>query len=883
MAASVCIVSNEIYPVDKGGIGRLMYNFAIANARSGASADLHFLLGPKLAASAAAIESDYAGLATIHICSGAPDSLGPLGEAIRVLHPSDSLDELMIESLRYFAGLLDAQKRHGLEFDYVEFPDFGGWGTASLAAKRAGLAFSNTRFAVRLHSTFSLIAHHEPFMHQPSPWMAAKCDLERQCLRDADLVVAHLESTARTNAEWFRLPSGWMNKVQVELPPVLLSPAEQSALAKSSADESPRATPRDFLFSSRLQPFKGPDIYVRAAVRFLDDLPGAENLFRISSYGWDEQYIDWLKRLVPPRWRDRVIFLDRLGEEERARLMMNSILVIPSVYESLCLLAFEARLLGVRTILNRRCPAFGAETQVWREGQDCLFFDGDFIGLAKTMQRALAWTPAPVAPLAQNTPYWEAAATQPDPARPPRRRPLKLAYLVYGSANPYELATDLRELSRREISDVHVMVAREALEAATLSEAALVASGITVHGTGWIEPTAAEIQSVISDLTAEAVAFLPAGMSVEGELWTLAAAQLAASPEAAIFTSHVLVTNESATQHVTLNYGDAPTVALMSDRVAHRASVFRRDTLLEFGLCDAAGDRWHEDLCLRLVNAGQRVLVAPKALVSQTVAARTSRIQSSNFFATHQDNAGQRLGAPWRQASIAHHLDSVVGISHEAWIVQQEQAQAAMAGCASLAPPPFRLDEAILKNSSLDPSADYRELEIVLRGLSVGGGWLPWLGIKFSQYKGEPQLEFRETGNARHLFRSWPPSTSDQWGPVAVWSVSATAHPHGEFFEQLHESDALKLRLLVEHLPGVIETLQLAPDETAEWKACAKILVPNGSRQSDDGRMLPDAGIHKPKGARPRAAGNSRLRDLRRFAARSLDRLATSLGAGGKE
>ena len=35
MEASVCIVSNEIYPIDKGGIGRLMYNFAIANARSG--------------------------------------------------------------------------------------------------------------------------------------------------------------------------------------------------------------------------------------------------------------------------------------------------------------------------------------------------------------------------------------------------------------------------------------------------------------------------------------------------------------------------------------------------------------------------------------------------------------------------------------------------------------------------------------------------------------------------------------------------------------------------------------------------------------------------------------------------------------------------------
>jgi len=182
------------------------------------------------------------------------------------------------------------------------------------------------------------------------------------------------------------------------------------------------------------------------------------------------------------------------------------------------------------------------------------------------MQSALAWTPAPATPLVQNTPYWEAPADQPNSARPPRRPPLKLAYIGYGSANPYELASDLRELSKREINDVHVMVAREALEAASLSEAALVASGIAVHRTGWIEPTAAEIQSVISDLTAEAVAFLPAGMSIEGELWTLAASQLAASPEAAIFTSHVLVTNESATRRVMLNYGGR------SDRCADERS-----------------------------------------------------------------------------------------------------------------------------------------------------------------------------------------------------------------------------------------------------------------------------------------------------------------------
>jgi glycosyltransferase involved in cell wall biosynthesis len=870
MAASVCIVSNEMYPVDKGGIGRLMYNFAVANSRSESAADLHFLLTSKLAGSAAEIERAFSGLATFHHCSNAPDALGPLGELIREFGARDSLDELMIESLSCYAGLLDAQQRHGREFDFVEFADFAGWGAASIATKRAGIAFCNTRFAVRLHSTFALIAHNEPFMHEPSPWMAARCDLERQCLRDADLVVAHLASTARSNAEWFRLPPEWMDKVRVEMPPILLSQSEQSALAHAQADEIRRAPPRDFLFSSRLQPFKRPDLFVRAAVRFLDDAPDSESLFRVLSYGWDDQYIDWVRRLVPARWRDRVIFLDQSTERDRSRLMLDSILVIPSDYESLCLLAFEARLLGVRTILNRRCPAFGGEPQLWREGKDCLFFDGNFISLAKTMQRALAWTAASPPPLAHDSPYWEKPADVPQSGPPHRRPPLTLAYIVYGSVNPYELASDLRELSSRGVDNIHVMVARDVLDAASLPEAALAASGIVVHVTGWIEPTAAEIQSVISELAAEAVAFLPAGIHVEREFWTLAAAQLGAQPEAALFTSHALVTNESATQRFTLNYGDAPTVAQMSDRVAHRASVFRRDTLLDLGLRDVAGDRWHEDLCIRLVDAGHRVLVAPSALVTQTVPARTSRIQSSRFFAWHRDSAAQRLGAAFRSGSVTHPMDSVVGISHEAWIVQQQEAKVALADCAKLAPPRFRFDEAVLKNASLEQGADYQELEIVLRGLAVGDGWVPWLGIKFSQYKGEPQLEFRETGNARYLFRNWPPSTSDQWGPVAVWSAGTTPHPHGEFFERLQEADARKLRLLVENLPAILDSLPFPADATARWKHAAQEL--SLGRKPD--RPAPGATESAPNTQRHASGRLGRLGALHRLANGSVGRLA---------
>src|SRR5580692_10883142 len=65
---SVCIVTNEVYPIDKGGIARLMYNFAINNSQSETPADIHFLLPAKWRMHAAEVEAELVGLAKLHYC-----------------------------------------------------------------------------------------------------------------------------------------------------------------------------------------------------------------------------------------------------------------------------------------------------------------------------------------------------------------------------------------------------------------------------------------------------------------------------------------------------------------------------------------------------------------------------------------------------------------------------------------------------------------------------------------------------------------------------------------------------------------------------------------------------------------------------------------------
>lgn len=870
MSRSVCIVSNEIYPADKGGIGRLMYNFATSNAERAAPTDLHFLLMPRLAQSAGAIEALYSGLATIHFCAEAPETLGALGECIPTSGKDDTLNELMIDSLRCYGGILEAQRRCGHDFDILEFPDFAGLGAVAIAAKRSGIAFANTRIAIRLHSTFSLIAHHEPFVHEPSVWMAARCDLERQCLLDADLVVAHLGSTARANAEWFRFPADWTKKIRIEMPPILVSGPERAAFEQAESDPARHRAPHDFLFSSRLQPFKRPDIYVRAAVHFLDTTPGADSTFRIASYGWDAEYIDWLKRLVPDRWREQVVFLDRVSEEERVRLMLDSILVIPSDYESLCLLAFEARLLEVRTILNRRCAAFGGEPGLWRDGADCLFFDGDFVSLAETMRRALSWTPTASPPPPPDVPYWESEL--PDSPTMPERSPLTLAVIVYGHVNPYDLASELRALAASQEFAIHVLASQDTIRAAMLPQSALAASNVRLHVTSWTEPTASEIQSVVSALDSEAIAFLPAGTRVEPEFWRVAAARLAQVADAAVFTSHAVATQPGAPNRYVLNYGDCPTVGLNSDRIAHRASVFRRGTLLELGLRDMAGERWHEDLCIRLIEAGHRVLVLPAAAAVQTLAEPLSRIPGARFFGWHRDVAAQKLGATFRAGSLAQPTDSIIAIAYETWRAQQDAVETELSDCATLAPPSFRFAEVLLKNAVLDRTADYRELEIVLRGLSIAGTFLPWVGLKFAQFRGDPQLEFRQSGNARALFRGWPPPTSDKWGPVAVWSSGSVRHPNGMFFERMSDLDAEKLARLVNNLPAMLDALGLPDEDLDDWKKAAFRLPPDITSQ----RRVAQSEVAS--SAEPAAFPPNGLRALRRIANRSV-RLATHVAA----
>jgi glycosyltransferase involved in cell wall biosynthesis len=828
---SVCFVTNELYPLKPGGIGRLMYNFAIDNLDAPTPSDLHYLLPPEPAEQQDAIRDAFAGLGTVHFCSGDFARLGEFGPLLRDLasggqgaaRPSN-LDEHLLKSLQYYSGLLEAQAAAELEFDIIEFPDFGGWAAAAQAAKKAGFAFRNSLISVRLHSSFGLITGAEPYYHRPSLWLSALYDMERRALEDADLVVGHLETIADYNAEAYRFSQAWRSRVLTQFPPITLDDPG-AAPARATA----RRQPKDFVFSSRLQPFKRPDTFVRAAVRMLRDDPDCPSLFYIASYGWDQAYIDWLHSLVPVDLRLRIRFLPGLEKEERALLLRRSIVVIPSTYESLCLFAYESAMGGLKVILNRRCAAFGQGPR-WRDGANCLMFDGAYIDLARVMREALEWTPTAAVDATPDVPYWE---THEPGSRPPAAPPptLALDVLSYGYASLADLNSDLMAMTGRAADAVarnagfHVIVPRPALREAGLKGRLPAVPRVHMHLVDAWDVTADDIAVAIEAMSGEAVAFAPSNMAVDAPFIEAALDALSADPTLSAVTSHTLVTGadlEGAPARARLYAGDLLTAAVATTRVCHRASVFRRASINQVGLRAEAGDRWYEDLCARLVDGGHRVLCLPAAPVRERGEAAHSRISDELFFATRANDLGQHLRLPYLLGSLAHTQPGDFRLGEAPARGERPHRHPAAESW-----PNANFSKVEIVSSKGTERDRYRDIGIRLSALQIKGRVWDSVHFKFGVFDHLPEISFRDQKET--IFDGWPPERSDQWGPLIEYcpgSHAAKGKLVADAMLRLSRDDRRRLGSLVRALPAMVKAAEGARGvDHAGWITAAEALL----------------------------------------------------------
>ncbi|WP_020401478.1 glycosyltransferase [Kordiimonas gwangyangensis] len=568
---SICFVTNEIYPLNKGGIGRLLYNIAVENSKSVSPADIHLLMVWQPEEEQAAVRQALDGLAKVYFC---PLSGMRHGGWIADFERSNDLTwhygHAYRQSLMLYAGLLEYEAALGHGFDYIEFPDFGGWGLASIEAKAAGLAFTSSRIVVRLHSTGGIVDAHQPYYDKPGHWSGCVKDMEYLSLKKADLVVGHLDEIVEYNRAFYGFDESWARRAVVELPPLGLTPHEEES---RSGDEA-SVGERDFIFSSRLQPFKQPDIFIKAALYFLEQRPDYQGRFRLISYGWDARYINSLKALIPEGEAARILIETEVSAEDRLKALRQGIVVIPSNYESLCLFAFEASQLSSMLILNGDCLAFGGDT-FWKEGRNCLKFAGTAKALAGVMVDALTKQLPEVVSFSTSAPYWTQAFEVPAAVHSAET----LTVIAHGFAQAEDVLPALEAL-RPQLPTATTL--RLMLPKAWRDDLAgeLGDTDVSWHPgmTLWWQDACALLENHEGLL-----AFMGPDVVVDSDYFPRALAAMAANPDLAAYAAHAAIDfgKRSESTAIRLYSGAAPSAAVLASEPLPPAAVLRAARILE--------------------------------------------------------------------------------------------------------------------------------------------------------------------------------------------------------------------------------------------------------------------------------------------------------------
>lgn len=624
---SVCFVTNELYPLGPGGIGRMLYNFAKFNAESGFPADFHFLVPQQLIDghrdAADLLESAFGGIATIHVCPQLSTTPTPIGLLLArsLEHPWTS-EWLFAQSYSYYLGLLAAEDRHGAPFDIIEFPDFGGWAQAALEAKRGGLAFADTLITARIHSTQGILYGVERFANDPGHWAGIMFDAERHLLAHADLVVGHDPEIIDHTARFYGLADRWQGRTRLEFPPVYLN------VGDGVYERADKVVPpidqricKDFLFGSRLQPVKRPDLFIRAAILFLEENPAHDGLFRLVCNGWDRAYVEGLKSLVPDNMVRQILFIEDATSAERLRHIDNAIVVVPSDYESLCLFAFEAALAGRKVILNSVCPAFGNGYR-WHDGKNCLLFDGSVESLTEVMARALVWQPQTVVAASPDQSYWLRDFSRPGAAEPiGDAEPDIVTIFCCGAQSPPEFRRHFdgacqvaRELDAAGVAhDIVFQLPRGAFDPDGPEHAALVDRGWRlVHSSG-VRECPQMFGKRLAGLGTRLVLLYPFGHDLTPGFAATAIGVMRADPSLAIVSGHIEIVDGSTgrSDYIRVYSGEVPSTALLSSRVAPHLCLLNADVLRRIPFDPWAGPAWFEVFARTCALRGEAILILP--------------------------------------------------------------------------------------------------------------------------------------------------------------------------------------------------------------------------------------------------------------------------------
>ncbi|MBR8214582.1 glycosyltransferase [Burkholderia vietnamiensis] len=378
-------VTSELFPFTHGGIGRVIANlldlpdFFDADDRQEKSAIAVVFTGASF--EAVQFNARFPGVLFVdaspraYVERDSDTGFRYVPPDLYTTHPLHAV------SVRAMQALRRLEREHG-PLDYIEFPDWGAAAFATVQEKKLGLAFQSATIAVRLHTSDSVLNSMEARTVDQAA--LSLLDLERKALADCDLIIGQVPGAAAAMQQIYDFDDAeWLPRLHIDAPPVVLDHGTPVRASITVTWNTP------IVFSSKIQRIKRPDIFVRGCCDFLRLNPRYCGQIRLIAMATDADYLAEVLRLIPGDLLDRFHFETDADATERYRIVSESVCVFPGTFESFCLAAYEASLSGALCVLADSNPAFGNDSP-WRDGINCVKFDGSPAGLACALSMVFA-------------------------------------------------------------------------------------------------------------------------------------------------------------------------------------------------------------------------------------------------------------------------------------------------------------------------------------------------------------------------------------------------------------------------------------------------------------------------------------------------------------
>lgn len=361
---SVLIVTEEFAPYTNGGIGRILSELRELYSQRGMTVDV-------LLVSEKEIEFAPSWLHTLNISTEKLPFVYPSSWAYtdtKFHHISALIWEFIVNE-----DLLD-------KYDVIEFCDYHGLAFSTLNS----ILLFNERpsISVRLHSTAFAIRNHEGISTNTADLLLYNLELES--LQKADLIICHIPGVKFAFIEYMskflevdQLES-LKNRTIVEIPNLPYLKTDKGRVNTWGS--------KNLVFTSKIQFFKRPQVFIKAAIGFMQRNPDFRGNAIICANVVHNELLTEIHRIIPAALRERFIFLHETSSEIRSKVIEGSVVIFPGEFESFCLAAYEASVGGAIVVLNSQNPAFSVDSP-WVSDENCLKYDGQSFDLILVLEK----------------------------------------------------------------------------------------------------------------------------------------------------------------------------------------------------------------------------------------------------------------------------------------------------------------------------------------------------------------------------------------------------------------------------------------------------------------------------------------------------------------